>query len=122
MIVFVAGSGLSAVVGDQGAVGLRFIRPARTASVYRLYVVQDQFAALVEVEEGGICVLGELCDLDDARATELLANEPPGVHQRAVKLDDGTTALGPVSTFDFLPLGSRDISAFGGFAAYWASR
>lgn len=122
MIVFVAGSGLSAVIGDQAAVGLTYIRPIRTAPVYRLYVVRERFAALVEVSEGGISVLGELCDLDDAKAAEMLANEPPGVHQRAVKLDDGTSALGPVSTRDILPPRSRDISVFGGFAAYWVSR
>lgn len=122
MIVFVAGSGLSGIIGDQTAAGLRFIRPARTAPAYRLYVVQGQFAALVEVGGGGISVLGELCDLDDVKAAELLANEPPGVHQRDVKLEDGTTVPGPVSTLDLLPRDSVDISTFGGFAAYWASR
>lgn len=121
MIVFVAGSGLRAVIGDQEAAGLRFIREARTAPLYKLYVVQDRFAALVEVGEGGIAIPGELCDLDDTRAAVLLASEPPGVHQTPVSLDDGTTAPGPVATLKGLPPGSRDISGHGGFAAYWQS-
>ena len=118
MIVFVAGSGLRAVAGDQAALGLTFIREERTAPIYRLYVVADRFAALVEVETNGISVPGELCDLADERAAALLANEPPGVAQGPVKLLSGGTAPGPVSTIETLPPGSRDISSYGGFASY----
>lgn len=121
MIVFVAGSGLREVVGDQVAIGLTFIREARTLPVYRLYVVESRFAALVEVETGGISVAGELCDLSDERAAALLATEPPGVKQAPVKLLDGGTVPGPVSTVATLPADSRDISTYGGFAPYWRS-
>lgn len=107
MIVFVAGSGLRAVIGGQEAAGLRFIREVRTVPSYRLHVVQGRFAALVEVAEGGIAVQGELCELDDQRLEAILANEPPGVGQLPVKLEDGTTAPGPVSTSETLPPEAR---------------
>lgn len=119
MIVFVAGSGLREVAGDQAALGLTFIREERTAPIYRLYLVNGRFAALVEVAANGISVAGELCDLSDERAAALLATEPHGVRQAPIKLISGETAPGPVSTPEMLPPGSRDISAYGGFANYW---
>jgi hypothetical protein len=121
MIIFVTGSGLREVAGDQDALGLTFIREERTAPIYRLYVVAGRFAALVEVEADGISVPGELCDLDDGRAGALLANEPPGVKQGPVKLISGGSAPGPIATIETLPTGSRDISSYGGFARYWRS-
>lgn len=121
MIVFVAGSGLRDVCGDQAALGLTFIRAARTAPRYRLYSIDDRFAALVEVDDGGVSVSGELCDLADDRAAVLLRDEPAGVEQRQVVLEGGETALGPVATTDMLPHGARDISSHRGFAAYLRS-
>jgi len=119
MIVFVAGSGLREVAGDQASLGLTFIREERTAPFYRLYVVAGRFAALVEVDANGISVPGELCDLAEDRAAALLASEPPGVKQGPVKLISGGTQPGPIATIATLPPGSRDISAYGGFASYW---
>jgi hypothetical protein len=121
MILFVAGSGLRVVCGDQSAIGLRFLREAYTLPCYRLYGVDDRFAAMVEVPEGGIAVLGELCELPDERLAGILAGEPKGVTLGPVRLGDGAIASGPIASAATLPEGARDISAFGGFGAYYLS-
>jgi hypothetical protein len=122
MIVFVAGSGLREVCGDQEALGLTFIREVRSAPLYRLYSIDDRYAALVEVGQGGVSVEGELCELAEDRAAALLAEEPAGVGQGEIALDGGGSAPGPVATPETLPPGARDISIHGGFAAYLRSR
>lgn len=119
MILFVVGSALRQVCGDQAALGITFVREARTAPIYRLYEIAGRFAALVEVGEGGISIPGEVCSIVDADADELLKGEPAGVSSMPVALSDGTTALGPVSTLETLPQGATDISSYGGFAAFF---
>lgn len=120
MILFVVGSGLREVCGDQAALGISFIRNARTAPIYRLYEIDGRFATLVEVGKGGISVPGEICSIADEQADELLRGEPEGVSSLPVMLSDGQTALGPVSTLDTLPKASNDISRYGGFAAFYS--
>lgn len=120
MILFVVGSALREVCGDQAALGITFIREARTAPIYRLYQIDGRFAALVEIGEGGISVPGEVCSIVDADADELLKGEPAGVTSMPVMLSDGTTAFGPISTLETLPQGATDISSYGGFAAFFA--
>lgn len=108
MEMLIIGSALRKVCGDQKALGLTFIREARTAPNYRLYEVKRQFTALVEVEEGGVSILGELCDLSQENYEKLL-------------IDDGTRTLCAVSSFATLPSHATDISEHGGFVAYLES-
>jgi hypothetical protein len=122
MIVFVAGSGLREVCGDQSLLGLTFLRETRTAPIYRLYAIDGRFAALVEIGTGGNSVAGELCELADERAAMALAMEPAGLTQQLVTLENGEVALGPVATHATLAAGAVDISSYGGFAAYFRDR
>ena len=62
MIVLVIGSALRSMGFDQAAAGLTFIEEARTAPRYRLYSLEERWAALVPVEEGGVSVAGELVE------------------------------------------------------------
>lgn len=118
MEILIIGSALRQVRGDQKALGLTFVRTARTAPNYRLYEIDRQFAALVEVEQGGISASGELCRLSDADFETLLKQEPPGLKVAPVKLEDGTEVPCAVSTFATLPPQATDISEYGDFLAF----
>jgi hypothetical protein len=118
MLVLVIGSALREVCGDQAALGLEFVAEARTAPRYRLYSLEDRWAALVPAEEGGISVPGELVELPEGRWEEILATEPPGITPGPVELEDGrmvTAALGDPAYLDEHGL---EITEHGGFAAY----
>lgn len=121
MIVLVIGSALRSQGFDQEAAGLRFIEEARTAPRYRLYSLEERWAALVPVEKGGVSVEGELVEVSDERWLEIVASEPPGIVPGPIELDDGrevTAALGdPVH----MERHAVEITEHGSFAAYLAS-
>jgi hypothetical protein len=117
------GSALREVCGDQAALGLTFVEEARTAPKYRLYSIDDRHAALVEDAEHGISVPGEIVEIPDERWEEILASEPPAVTQASVELLDGrvvTAAVGDPADAAFRH--ARDITEYGGFAAYVRAR
>jgi gamma-glutamylcyclotransferase (GGCT)/AIG2-like uncharacterized protein YtfP len=118
MVMLVIGSALRAVCGDQTALGLRFIQEARTAPRYRLFALDDRYAALVDVSSGGISVPGELVELDDERWPELLATEPEGIEPGPVELDDGRIVTAALGDAGFLGEHGVEITEHGGFEAY----
>ena len=118
MQILIIGSALREVCGDQKALRLTFIRMNRTAPTYRLYEINRQYTALVEVDEGGIAVEGELCHLSDEDFNILLKQEPHGLKSEPVKLEDGTMVLCAVSTCATLPPAATDISKYGSFVAF----
>ncbi len=122
MRLLAIGSALREVCGDQAALGLTFLEEARTAPKYRLYSIDDRFAALVEDKEAGVSVPGELVEIDDERWEEILASEPPGITQASVELDDGRVVSAAFGDPSDLAAHARDITEFGGFAAYLRAR
>jgi gamma-glutamylaminecyclotransferase len=122
MLVLVIGSALREVCGDQAALGLEFVEEARTAPRYRLFSLEDRWAALVPTDEGGISVPGELVELPEQRWAEILATEPPGIAPGPVELDDGRMVTAALGDPGYLEEHGRDITEHGGFAAYLRSR
>ena len=122
MLILVIGSALREVCGNQAALGLTFVEEVSTAPRYRLYALDDRFAALVEVAEGGISVPGELAELPDERVEAILASEPLGVTQGPVELVDGRVVSCAFGDLAIIADGARDITAWGGFAAYWRAQ
>jgi len=122
MLVLVVGSALREVCGDQAALGLTFLEEVATAPRYQLFALSDRFAALVEVREGGISVPGELVELPADRLEEILASEPPGVTQGPIELADGRIVSGATGDPAVMAADGRDITAWGGFAAYWRAQ
>jgi hypothetical protein len=118
VLILVIGSALRSLGVDQAALGLTFVEEARTAPRYRLFAIDDRFAALVETDEGGISVLGELAALPDELLEAVLAGEPPGVTQAPVELSDGRVVHAATGDPARLPASALDITGFGGFAAY----
>jgi hypothetical protein len=123
MQLLAIGSALREVCGDQAALGLTFVEEARTAPKYRLYSIDDRHAALVKDEEHGISVPGEIVEIADERWEEILASEPPAVTQAPIELVDGRVVTGAVGDpGDEAFAHARDITEYGGFAAYLRAR
>lgn len=121
MIVLVIGSALRSLGVDQAAMGLTFLEEARTASKYRLYSLDERWAALVPVEEGGVSVAGELVEVSDERWPEIVASEPQGIVPGPIELSDGREVVAALGDPDYMERYAVEISAFGSFAAYLAS-
>ena len=122
MLVLVIGSGLREVCGDQAALGLAFREEARTAARYRLFSLEDRWAALVPTDEGGISVPGELVEVSDERWEAILATEPSGITPGPVELDDGRVVTAALGDPAYLAEHGREITEHGGFAAYLRAR
>ena len=118
MKLLVIGSALRELCGDQAALGLEFVEEARTAAKYRLYSIDDTYAALVEDARDGAAIAGELVEVADERLAELLAGEPPGVAQAPVELEDGRVVSAACARAGALTGDVKEITAYGGFAAY----
>jgi gamma-glutamylcyclotransferase (GGCT)/AIG2-like uncharacterized protein YtfP len=118
MIMLAIGSALREVCGDQAALGLRFLEEARTAPRYRLFALEDRFAALVPTDEGGISVPGELVEIDDEHWPELVATEPQGIDPGPIELEDGRTVTAALGDEAYLTEHGVEITGHGGFAAY----
>jgi gamma-glutamylcyclotransferase (GGCT)/AIG2-like uncharacterized protein YtfP len=101
------------------------VAETRTAPLYRFYSCGDRYPALEPVEDGqGAAIEGEVYDLPlDVLRDELLPAEPPELELGVITLADGSAVLGmvlrrPTPAMDDL----MDITAFGGWRAYLASR
>ena len=122
MRILAIGSALREVCGDQAALGLTFVEEAQTAPKYRLYSIDDTHAALVGDAEHGISVPGEIVEIPDDRWEEILASEPPGVTQAPVELLDGRVLTAAFGDPEQMDARARDITGYGGFAAYLRAR
>ncbi len=118
MLVLVIGSALRSRGVDQEALGLTFVEETRTAPKYRLYSLEERWAALVEDAELGVSVAGELVAVDEARWPELVATEPPGITPGPVELADGRTVTAALGDARHVEAHGVEITEFGGFAAY----
>ena len=121
MLVLVIGSALREISGDQAQFGMTYIAGARTAHKYRLYSLDDRWAALVEQERGGISVEGELVHIPDERWEEVSASEPPGIVPGPVELEDGRVVTAALGDAEYLREHGEDITEFGSFPAYLRS-
>ena len=121
MIALVIGSALRSVSNAQAEHGLRFLEEARTAPRYRLYSLEDRWAALVPDDERGIAVPGELVEVADELWDSIVATEPPGIVPGPVELEDGRMVTAALGDEAYLDRHGKDITSYGGFAAYLAA-
>jgi len=89
--------------------------------VYRLWSIRDRHPAMVRVESGGVAVAVEVWAVPPAGLAGILLNEPPGLTIGKVRLADGSEALGVLGE-TILCEGQKEITSFGGWRAYVASR
>ena len=103
------------------AVGAEFIREDQTVPDYRIYSIGDRHPGMVRVAEGGVAVAVEVWAVPPAGLASILLKEPAGLSIGKVQLANGNEILGVLAE-PILCVGQREISEFGGWRAYCASR
>ncbi len=124
MKVFLNGTAMAGGADHANIKGAPLIGQATTAPGYRFYSVGDRFPGLVPVESGGAAIAGELYELEEsAWFDSLLPNEPPELRPGTITLGDGSTVHAMILELDRAdPAELREITEFGGWRAYWASK
>ena len=101
--------------------GATFVREARTAPTYRLWSIGDRHPAMIRVASGGASVALEIWAVPPEGLVRILLQEPPGLCIGKVTLADGEEVLGVLGE-PFLCAGQREITVYGGWRAYMASK
>jgi len=123
--LFVNGTLMRGFALHRNLDGAEFLGALRTAPVYRLFSVDDVHPGMFEVAEGepgGVSVAGELYRMSDETWARVSAGEPPGLYKGPVKLEDGRTVDGILFPRAQAEGKHREISRFGGWQAYVASK
>lgn len=122
MRFFICGSALRGQPDHKNLSGAPFLGEARTASRYRLHSVRDQHPGVYQVETGGVAIAGELYEFTEEQHEHLLATEPPDLYEAQIELEDGSFANAMVYPRALIEQrGFKDISHFGGWAAFKAA-
>ena len=121
MRFFICGSALREQP-DHGVLdGVAFLGEARTAPHYRMHSVNGKHPGVYRVDDGGVSLAGELYDFTPAQHAALLAQEPPGLYEDDVILEDGSSARAMLFSRALIEeRGYPDISHHGGWAAFKA--
>jgi hypothetical protein len=109
---------LNANLLNAGAV---FIEETLTESAYRLWSIDDRHPAMLRVANGGQAIAVEVWKVPGEGIALILLAEPPGLSIGKVNLADGRTVLGVLGE-PILCEGRKEITAFGGWRAYIASK
>jgi allophanate hydrolase len=124
MPIAVVGAHLSGepLNGELLARGARLRRSIRTAPDYRLYALADgKRPGLVRAPGAGTPIDAEIWDVPVAGIGALLAGVAPPLGLGTIALEDGGAVNGFLCEA-YAVLGARDISEFGGWRAWRASR
>ena len=116
-----SGMALNGELSDRGGV---FLRAEKTAPAYRLYALNGgppERPGLVRVRDGGAAIAVELWALPPAALGDLMTGVPAPLAIGTVTLADGTSVKGFVCEAAGAE-GARDITAYGGWRKYVASR
>jgi carbamate kinase len=99
-----------------------FVRETTTEQSYRLWTINDQYPAMIRVNDGsGTAVHVEVWSVPIAGLVGVLLREPPGLTMGNVRLADGSTVLGVVGESAIVE-GQREITTFGGWRGYMQSK
>jgi gamma-glutamylcyclotransferase (GGCT)/AIG2-like uncharacterized protein YtfP len=120
--LFVNGTLMRGLALHPNLEGAEFLGEFRTAPVYRLYSIGDRHPGMFEVAEGGVSVAGELYRLPPDVWARVEAGEPPNLYKGPVKLEDGRVVDGILYPRELAERQHRDISEYGDWRAYMASR
>ena len=96
------------------------VERVRTAPLYRLFLVDGRWPALVPADDG-VAIECELYDCSEELLDRLALIEPPGWNRGRVELEDGRTVEAFVGD-EGLAARGIDVSEHGGWAAFVASR
>ena len=107
--------------GNLIAVNSRFVKEAQTAPCYRLWSINDKHPAMQKVAIGGKAIDLEIWDVPTGGLARILKQEPPGLCIGKIELSDGEMELGVLGEA-LLCDGQKEITGFGGWRAYCASK
>lgn len=110
-----------ALNGNLVGVGAQFVRETTTEPAYRLWSIGDRHPAMIRVAAGGAAIAVEVWDVPEVGLASVLLREPPGLSIGKVKLADSTVTLGVIGE-PILCEGEREITSYGGWRAYMATR
>ena len=120
--LFVNGTLMRGLPLNANLDGATFLGEYMTAPRYRIYSIGDVHPGMFEVAEGGISVPGELYDMPDEVWARVEAGEPPGLYRGPVTLADARVVPGILYLREMAEGIHRDITEFGGWRAYRATR
>jgi gamma-glutamylcyclotransferase (GGCT)/AIG2-like uncharacterized protein YtfP len=120
-LLFVNGTLMRGLKLHANLDGAEFVEEAQTAPTYRIHSIGDVHPGMYLVSEGGVSVPGEIYRVPDDVWQRVEAGEPPGLYRGPVSLSDGRVVPGILYPREMAEA-HRDISEFGGWRAYWASR
>ncbi len=120
--LFVNGTLMRGLPLNANLDGATFLGECMTAPRYRIYSIGDVHPGMFEVAEGGISVPGELYDMPDEVWARVEAGEPPGLYRGPVTLADARVVPGILYLREMAEGIHRDITEFGGWRAYRATR
>ena len=102
-------------------VGAVFVRVTKTEAAYRAWSIADEHPAMMRVGTGGVAVGVEVWAVPPEGLPSILLKEPPGLSIGKVKLEDSSEVLGVLGE-PILCEGQQEITTFGGWREYVASR
>ena len=120
-LLFVNGTLMRGLALNANLDGAEFVEEAQTTASYRIHSIGDIHPGMYLVPEGGVSVAGEIYRVPDDVWRRVEAGEPPGLYRGPVNLADGRVVPGILFPRE-LAEAHPDISAYGGWRAYWASR
>jgi hypothetical protein len=103
------------------AAGATFVREDETDACYRVWSIDDRHPAMIRTPGEGTNVAVEVWDVPIAGLASILLAEPPGLAIGKVVMRDGSIVLGVLGE-PFLCEGKREITQYGGWRAYVASK
>ena len=118
--VFICGSALRGQPDHQNLQSAKFIKTTKTLPQYRLHAAENGWhPAIYATETNGISIPGEVYEMTKEQYEYLLANEPPHMYPATVNLAEGEQAIAMLYPKELVEKYNwRDISDFGGWAAY----
>lgn len=123
MRFFICGSALRGQPDHKNLGEAVFVGKAFTAPKYRLHSVRDAHPGIYEVPAGGVSIEGELYEFTDEQHKQLLASEPPDLYEAPIELQDGSAVNAMIYPRALIEERNfEDISHYGGWAAFKASR
>lgn len=120
--LFVNGTLMRGLALHDNLEGAEFMGEFVTAPIYRLYSIDDRHPGMFEVENGGVAVKGEIYRMADEIWRRVEEGEPPNLYCGPVKLADGSSVNGILLPREIAEDGHLDISEFGDWRAYMASK
>jgi gamma-glutamylcyclotransferase (GGCT)/AIG2-like uncharacterized protein YtfP len=102
-----------------------FLGEFRTAPHYRVHTIGDVHPGMYRLnddEEGGASIWGELYMVPDEVWAAIEAGEPPNLYRGTIELEDGRSVYGILYPRELAEGYYPEITEFGGWRAYWASK